>query len=63
MTWLEFKRKVKEVTSRLSSEEVPVTFIHGDREIEPDGITVCCEETGGKLALIIVLKEGGAGCK
>ena len=58
MTWLEFKRKVKEVASRLSSEEVPITFIHGDREISPDDITVHCEETGGELELIIKLKEG-----
>lgn len=63
MTWLEFKCRVKEVTSRLSSEEIPITFIHGDREISPDDITACCEVTGDELALIIVLKEGGAGCK
>jgi hypothetical protein len=58
MTWLEFKLKVKETTLRMSSEAVPITFIHGDREISPDDIMVCCEETGDKLALIIVLKEG-----
>ena len=60
MTWLDFKRKMKETTSRLSSEAVPITFLHGDREIRPDDIMVCCEVTGDKLALIIVLKEGGA---
>lgn len=58
MTWLEFKRKVKEVTSRLSSEEVPITLIHDDTEIHPDDITVCCGVTGDKLELIIKLKEG-----
>lgn len=60
MTWLEFKRKVKEVTSVLTSDEVPITFFHGDMEVSPDDITVCCEVTGEELALIIVLKEGGA---
>lgn len=59
MTWLEFKRKVREVASRLTTEAVPITFIHDDREISPDDITVHCEETGDELALIIVLKEGG----
>lgn len=59
MTWLEFRLKVKEVTSRLTSEAVPITFIHDDSEIRPDDITVCCELTGDELALIIVLKEGG----
>ena len=59
MTWLEFKRKVKEVTHRLASEAIPVTFLHGAREIRPDDITVCCEVTGDKLELTIVLKEGG----
>lgn len=59
MTWLEFKRKVEETTSRLSSEAVPITFFHGDMEVSPDDITVCCEVTGDELALIIVLKEGG----
>ncbi len=58
MTWLEFKCKMKETTSRLTSEAVPITFLHGDREIRPDDITVCCEVTGDELALIIVLKEG-----
>ena len=58
MTWLEFKRKVKEVTSRLTTEAVPVTFLHGDMEIRPDDITVYCEVTGDKFELIIVLKEG-----
>lgn len=60
MTWLEFRLKVKETTLRLSSEAIPITFIHGDMEISPDDITVCCEVTGEELALIIVLKEGGA---
>ena len=60
MTWLDFKRKMKETTSRLTSEAVPITFLHGDREIRPDDIMVCCEVTGDKLALIIVLKEGAA---
>lgn len=59
MTWLEFKRKVKEVTSLLSSDEVPITFLHEDREISPDDITVGCEITGDKLTLMIDLKEGG----
>ena len=63
MTWLEFKRKVGETTSRLTSEAVPITFLHGVREIRPDDITVCCEVTGNKLALTIVLKEGGASCR
>lgn len=32
MTWLEFKCKVNETTSRLTSEAVPITFLHGDRD-------------------------------
>lgn len=60
MTWLEFKCKVKEVTSRLTSEAVPITFLHGETEIRPSDITVCCGVTGDKLELIIDLKEGGA---
>ena len=63
MTWLEFKCRVKDVTSRLTSDEVPITFLYGDREIIPDDITVCCGATGDKIELIIDLKEGGAGCK
>lgn len=59
MTWLEFKRKVKDVTSRLTTDAIPVTFLHGVMEISPDDITVCCGVTGDKLSLIIVLKEGG----
>lgn len=59
MTWLEFKRKVKETTLRMSTDAVPITFIHGDKEISPDDITVYCEVTGDKIALIINLKEGG----
>ena len=59
MTWLEFERKVREVASRLTTEAVPITFIHVDREISLDDITVCCEETGDELAMIIKLKEGG----
>lgn len=58
MTWLEFKRKVREVASRLTTDAVPITFIHGETEISPDDITVHCEETGDELALIIDLKEG-----
>lgn len=58
MTWLEFKLKVKETTLRLSSEEIPITFLHGETEIKPDDITVCCEETGDELEMIIKLKEG-----
>lgn len=60
MTWLEFKCKVRETTSRLTSDAVPITFIHGDREISPDDITVCCGVIGDKIELIICLKEGGA---
>lgn len=60
MTWLEFKRKVKEVASRLTTDEVPITFLHGDREIRPGGITVCCEVMGDSLTLTIILKEGEA---
>ena len=59
MTWLEFKRRINEITSRLNSEEVQIEFRHGVTEICPDDITVCCEVTGEKLALLIVLKEGG----
>lgn len=59
MTWLEFKRKVNETTSRLTSEAIPIAFAHGGREVSPDDITVCCGETGDKLTLIIDLKEGG----
>lgn len=58
MTWLEFKCKVKETTSRLTSEAVPITFIHGDKEISPDDITVHCGITGDKIELIIDLKKG-----
>ena len=58
MTWLEFKLKVKETTLRLSSEAVPITFMHGETEIRPTEITVGCEIIGGKLALTIVLKGG-----
>lgn len=59
MTWLEFKLKVKETTLQLSSEAVPLIFIHGDREISPDDITVRCEgeATGDVFALVIDLKE------
>ena len=60
MTWLEFKRKVGEMTSRLSSDAVPITFLYGETEIRPDDITVGCEITGDKIALMIDLKEGGA---
>lgn len=60
MTWLDFKRKVKEVTSRLTTDAVPIMFAHGETEIRPTDITVCCEMEGDKLALIIVLKEGEA---
>ena len=59
MTWLEFKRKVSEVTSGLTSDEVPITFLHGETEIRPTGITIGCEITGDKLSLIIDLREGG----
>ena len=59
MTWLEFKCKVKETTLRLSSEAVPITFLHGETEIHPTDITVCCGVTGDELELIIKLKEGG----
>lgn len=51
MTWLEFKRKVGDVTSRLSSEAVPITFMHGEMEIRPDDITIECDITGDKLSL------------
>lgn len=60
MTWLEFKRKVNETTSRMTSEAVPIMFLHGETEISPDDITVCCGVTGDELELIIKLKEGGA---
>ena len=60
MTWLEFKRKVSETTSRLNSDAVPITFLYGETEIRPDDITIGCEMAGDKLALIIDLKEGGA---
>lgn len=59
MTWLEFKRKVGETTSRLTSEAVPITFLHGDTEIRPDDITIGCEVAGDKITLMIDLKEGG----
>lgn len=58
MTWLEFNRKVKEVTSGLTSDEVPITFLHGETEIRPTEITVECEIMSDKLTLIIDLKEG-----
>ena len=58
MTWLEFKRKVGETTSRLTSEAVPITFLYGETEIIPTDITIGCEMTGDKLTLIIDLKEG-----
>lgn len=60
MTWLDFKRKMEKTTSQLTTEAVPVTFLHGVTEIRPDDITVCCEVTGDKIELIIVLKEGEA---
>ena len=60
MTWLEFKLEVEEVTSRLLSEAVPITFLHGETEISPDDITVRCGVAGDKIELTIVLKEGGA---
>lgn len=59
MTWLEFKHKVGETTSRLTSDAVPIAFFYGDREIRPNDITVWCEMMGDKLSLIIDLKEGG----
>lgn len=58
MTWLEFKRKVKVVASGITSDEVPITFLHGETEIKPDDIAVCCEVMGDELELIIKLKEG-----
>lgn len=58
MTWLEFKCRVKDVTSRLTSDAMPITFLHGETEIRPDDIIIGCEITGDKLALIIDLKEG-----
>ena len=57
MTWLEFKRKVKEVTSRLTTEAVPITLMNGETEIHPDDITVVCEMEGDELSLVIDLKE------
>lgn len=60
MTWLEFKRTVRETTSRLTSEAVPIVFLHGEAEIRPTDITVGCEITGDDIALIVDLKEGGA---
>lgn len=61
VTWLEFERKVVETTSRLlMSEAVPIVFLHGETEIRPTDITVGCEITGDKIALIIDLKEGEA---
>lgn len=63
MTWLEFRLKVGETTSLLTSEAVPVIFTHGDREISPDDITVRCEggATGDVFALVIDLKESPSG--
>lgn len=58
MTWLELKRRINEITSRLNSDEVPIEFRHGVTEICPTDITVCCGVADDKLALIIVLKEG-----
>ena len=60
MTWLEFKRKIGEVTTFLSSDAVPITFLMGETEIHPTDIIVGCEYTGDKFTLIIDLKEGGA---
>lgn len=60
MTWLEFKRKVGDVASRLTSDAVPITFLHGGSEIYPRDIKVECETVGDRLTLIIDLKEGGA---
>ena len=60
MTWLEFKRKVGETMSRLTSDAVPIMFLYGETEIRPDDITIGCEMTGDKLSLIIDLIEGGA---
>lgn len=36
MTWLEFKLKVKETTLRMSSEAVPITFLHGETANKPE---------------------------
>lgn len=58
MTWLEFKRRIRETTERLTSESVPIVFLHGETEIRPTDITVGCEITGDSLTLIIDLKEG-----
>ena len=58
MTWLEFKRKVNAIASRLSSDEVPISFLHGETEICPHDITVECDTTGDIPTLIIDLKEG-----
>lgn len=59
MTWLEFKRKVGKVVEGLSSDAVPITFLHGKTEIHPTDIIVGCEKVGDNLTLIIDLKEGG----
>lgn len=59
MTWLEFKCRVKEVTSRLTSDAVPISFLYGETEIRPDDIIIGCEITGDNISLIIDLKEGG----
>lgn len=59
MTWLEFKRKVREVASRLTTDAVPITFAHAGRVVSPDDITVCCRVAGDKIELVIDLKEGG----
>lgn len=58
MTWLEFKRKVGETASRLTSDAVPIMFLFGETEIRPDDIAVGCEKTGDNIVLIIDLKEG-----
>jgi hypothetical protein len=58
VTWLDFKCKVKEVTSRLTSDAVPITFLYGETEICPTDITIRCDITGDKITLIIDLKEG-----
>jgi hypothetical protein len=57
MTWLEFKHKVGETASRLTTDAVPITFLFGETEIHPEDIAVGCEITGNKLVLIIDLKE------
>lgn len=58
MTWLEFKRKVNETTSRLKSEAVPITFLHGETEIHPADIFAWCDMGRDKLTLVIDLKKG-----